>query len=347
MSFRVRLPETGESFEADDLESVLRSALIAGVKLPSDCRQGACGTCRIRLLEGSVEYDEEPMALSPEEAAEGFALACQARPTSDLVIQVASTALQDAARHVAVIKDIRPLSRDAIHLRLEVPDAALDFLPGQYMKVHLRDGSTKNFSMASPPSGGAIDFHVRRISGGRFTDGLLKQLQAGDTLDVELPLGTFFLRRQDYRPLLMVATGTGLAPIKSILESLLDDPDCPPVTLYWGMRTAADLYLDDEIQAWSGRLSDFKYVPVLSRPEGSWTGRRGHVQQAVVEDLADLSAHAIYLCGSPNMIVEARKAFGANRASLEHLYADGFHFQHQDVLEKNTGASDRLVREMI
>lgn len=339
MSYRVRLPETGEAFDADDLESVLRSALIAGVKLPSDCRLGACGTCRIRLLEGSVEYDEEPMALSPEEAAEGFALACQARPTNDLVIQVASTVLQEPERHVARVKDIRPFSRDVIHLTLEVPDVAVDYLPGQYMKVHLDDGATKNFSMASPPGGGAVDFHVRRISGGRFTDGLLRELKANDTLDVELPLGTFILRRQDYRPLLMVATGTGLAPIKSILESLLDDPDCPPVTLYWGMRTPADLYLHDEIQAWSGRLCDFKYVPVLSRADGSWTGRRGHVQQAVAEDLADLSAYAIYLCGSPNMIGEARKAFGAQGASLAHLYADGFHFQYQDVPENKTRAA--------
>ena len=343
MSYRVRLPETGEAFDADDLESVLRSALIAGVKLPSDCRAGGCGTCRIRLLEGSVEYDEEPMALSPEEAAEGFALACQARPTSNLVIQVASTALANPARHVAVIKEIRPLTADVIHLKLEVPDIPVDYLPGQYMKVHLDDGATKNFSMASPPSGGAVDFHVRRISAGRFTDGLLKQLRASDTLDVELPLGTFFLRRQDYRPLLMVATGTGVAPIKSILESLLDDPDCPPVTLYWGMRTAADLYLHDEIQAWCGRLCDFKYVPVLSRAGGSWTGRRGHVQHAVAEDLDDLSAHAIYLCGSPNMIGEARKAFRAMGASMAHLYADGFHFQYQDALENKTRAGGHLA----
>ena len=343
MSFRVRLPATDEAFDADDLESVLRSALIAGVKLPSDCRQGGCGTCRIRVLQGSVEYDEEPMALSPEEAAAGYALACQARPTSDLVIEVASTALQDPARHVAVVRDIRPLSRDVLHLALEVPGGELDYLPGQYMKVHLDDGATKNFSMASPPAGGTVDFHVRRIAGGRFTDGLLRQLQANDTLEVELPLGTFFLRRQDYRPLLMVATGTGLAPIKSILESLLDDPDCPPVTLYWGMRTATDLYLHDEIRAWHSRLGEFRYVPVLSRPDSAWTGRRGHVQEAVAEDLDDLSAYAIYLCGSPNMIVSAREAFRALGASMEHVYADGFHFQHPDVPEHRIRAGGHVA----
>jgi CDP-4-dehydro-6-deoxyglucose reductase len=330
MSFRVRLPETGEAFDADDLESLLNSALRAGVKLPCDCRQGACGTCRVRLLEGTVEYDEEPMALSPAEAAAGFALACQARPASDLAIQIASTALQDPVRQVAVIRRIDPFAANVIHLELDVAQA--DYLPGQYMKVHLGDGTTRNFSMASMPRGSAIDFHVRRISGGRFTERMLKVLKPGDRLDVELPLGSFFFRRQDYRPLLMVATGTGLAPIRSILESLLDDPDCPSVNLYWGMRTAADLYLHDEIQSWSSRLNEFRYVPVLSRADGAWTGRRGHVQDAVAEDFADLSAHAIYLCGAPDMIGEASKVFVAKRAGMEHLYADSFHFQYLEEL---------------
>lgn len=327
MSFRVHLPETGEAFDADAGESVLSAALKAGVNLPSDCRLGGCGTCRIRLLGGRVTYDERPMALTPEEEAQGFALACQARATSDLAVKVASTALQDSQRHVAVITDIRPFTQDVIHLALEVPGAGMDYLPGQHMRMHLGDGTTRNFSMASAPRGGTIDFHVRRISGGRFTDGLLKRLAAGDPLDIELPLGTFFLRRQDYRPLVMVATGTGLAPIKSMLESLLDDPDCPSVSLYWGMRTASDLYLRDQILDWGGRLRDFNFVPVLSRADDSWRGRRGHVQHAVVEDLGDLSQHALYLCGSPRMISAARATFTANGASAEHIYTDAFVFQ--------------------
>ena len=148
MSFRVQLPETGEAFDADDLESVLVSALRAGVKLPCDCRQGACGTCRVRLLEGTVEYDEEPMALTAEESAAGFALTCRARPTNNLAIKIASTALQDPERHIAVIKDLRPFSPTVIHLVLEVSSGSVDYLPGQYMKVHLDDGTMRNFSMA-------------------------------------------------------------------------------------------------------------------------------------------------------------------------------------------------------
>ena len=127
----------------------------------------------------------------------------------------------------------------------------------------------------------------------------------------------------------MVATGTGIAPLKSILESLLDDDDCPPVSLYWGMRTEADLYLDDVIRSWQGRLYEFRYVPVLSRGGPSWRGRRGHVQQAVIADLPDLSEHGIYLCGSPAMIDEAKNEFAAHGAQLDHLYVDAFTFQQE------------------
>ena len=115
--------------------------------------------------------------------------------------------------------------------------------------------------------------------------------------------------------------------LKSILEALMDDPDCPPVWLYWGMRAEADLYLHDEIPKWSERLYDFHYVPVLSRGSGSWPGRRGYVQDAVLEDHPDMSEHSIYLCGSPNMIRDAKAAFLGRNASVDHIYVDGFNFQ--------------------
>ena len=175
---------------------------------------------------------------------------------------------------------------------------------------------------------GLIDLHIRRIPGGSFTEARVAALRPGDTLDVELPHGAFFLRKEDYRPLLMVATGTGLAPIKSMLESLMDDPDCPPVSLYWGMRTEGDLYLHDAIPAWGERLYEFQYVPVLSRAGEGWDGRRGYVQHAVLDDIEDLSDYAIYLCGSPEMVTAAKSEFLAKGASANHIYSDSFLFQH-------------------
>jgi CDP-4-dehydro-6-deoxyglucose reductase len=224
---------------------------------------------------------------------------------------------------------VQAFSSEVTHLSLELADFdGFDYRPGQYMNVQLDDGTHRSFSMASLPNAGRLDFHVRRIPGGLFTTHRLAQLRVGERLRVELPLGEFQLDKAAYRPLVMVATGTGIAPIKSLLESLLDDADCPPVWLYWGMRTEEDLYLRDEILSWSHRLYEFQFVPVLSRASLGWSGRRGHVQHAVIEDLPELSEHAIYLCGSPTMISEAKTIFLAHGAPIEHIHADGFSFQH-------------------
>jgi CDP-4-dehydro-6-deoxyglucose reductase len=282
------------------------------------------------VVEGTVGYEDElPMGLTEEEAEAGYALACQARPTTDLVISVERTAACSAPTRLrASVEEVCAMGPDVTRLRLRLPDdAGLVYLPGQYMNVQLEGGRHRSFSMASKPGGNSVDFHVRRIPGGVFTDRQLASLCGGSALEVELPLGNFRLHAEDYRPLVMVATGTGLAPIKSMLESLMGDEDCPPVSLYWGMRTEADLYLHDEIQGWAEHLYEFQYVPVLSRASDSWTGRRGYVQDAVLADLPDLSEHAIYLCGSPHMIADAKQAFLARGASMDHLYADSFVFQ--------------------
>jgi CDP-4-dehydro-6-deoxyglucose reductase, E3 len=220
---------------------------------------------------------------------------------------------------------VRAASPLVTHLTVKIAEEeAPAYLPGQYMNIVLPDSGVRSFSMASAPKDGLVDFHIRRLERGRFTDERLSRLRPGDRLDVELPLGSFCFRAEDYRPLLMVATGTGLAPLKAMLEQLMDCDDCPPVSLYWGTRTAEDLYLHDAITRWSERLYEFNYVPVLSRPDAAWQGRRGYVQDAVCADLDDLSEHAIYLCGSPQMISSAKQAFLARGASAAHLYSEGF-----------------------
>ncbi|MDG9970134.1 2Fe-2S iron-sulfur cluster-binding protein [Achromobacter mucicolens] len=329
MAYRVHILETETAFEVEEGETVLQAAERSSVKLPHECTFGGCGTCRIKLESGAVRYDEFPMALTPEEAEQGFALACQARPAGDLCISVASSrqVFPDPRRICATIRRIHRFCDDVIHLTLALPEA-LDYVPGQYMNVVLPDGETRSFSMASAPAGNLVDFHVRRIPGGRYTDQWLGQAVAGASVEIEAPLGVFSYHEEDWRPLIMMATGTGIAPIKAILESLLDNEDCPPVTLYWGMRTEADLYLRDEIQNWTSRLYEFNFVPVLSRAGADWQGRRGYVQEAVLADHADLSEHAFYLCGAPEMIRQAKSLLAERGASLDHLYADSFTFQH-------------------
>ena len=312
MVYQIEMAGTGERFDARADESLLQAAASAGVRIPHDCRLGGCGTCRVKVVSGAHEYDEFPFGLSQEEADAGFVLACQARARSDMVIAAASALAQVSApaRHEARVVEVSPLAPDVRRLSIALPASAdLTFEPGQYANVLLGDGERRSFSMASAGGVPVLDFHIRRVPGGRFTDRMLSSLKPGDRLDVELPLGSFRLHEEDYRPLLMVATGTGLAPLKAMLEALMDDPDCPPVWLYWGARSEADLYLHDEIQQWGARLYEFRYVPVLSRAGSGWSGRRGYVQHAVCEDFADLSEYAVYLCGSPAMIDDARRHF--------------------------------------
>jgi len=327
--------DTGETFEIADGESILEAATRAGVPLPHECTFGGCGTCRIKVQEGAVQYDEFPMALTEEEHEQGFALACQARPLGNLVIEPAAKGLDfvDPVQVAATVVAVEAFTQDIAHLTLRLPpDLSLDYRAGQYMNLLLPEGGTRSFSMACPPSpDNVVDFHIRRIPGGHFTGQVLGSLRPGDELTIDIPLGTFCHHPDDWRPMILAATGTGLAPIKAILESLLDNDDCPPVALYWGMRTEAELYLKDEIESWRGHLCEFEFVPVLSRAGEEWQGRRGYVQDAVAQDYQDLSEHAFYLCGAPDMIRQARKLFVAQGADPSFIYSDSFTFQQTAV----------------
>jgi CDP-4-dehydro-6-deoxyglucose reductase, E3 len=329
MAFRARWVETDANFAVSEGATLLESALAAGVSLPNNCRGGACGTCRVRLVEGAVHYAERPLALEPEDEAAGFALACQALPRSDVVISVAPPEPMAPPQIItARVVGVRAVGTDVAEVRLAADESIeLEFLPGQHLDVLLADGARRSFSMASIPGAGEVVLHVRRIPGGRFTAGELGRLEPGDALRIEMPLGTFHYHAEDDRQILMVATGTGLAPIRSMLEDLLENALRPPIALYWGARTAADLYAHEELSAWASRHEEFDYVPVLSRAGPEWNGRRGRVQHAVAQDLPDLSDYAIYLCGSAAMVADAKAAFIAGGAEERFVHTDSYTFQ--------------------
>lgn len=329
MAHRVLWLQSQQNFEAEDGETLLAAASRQGVELPHECTFGGCGTCRIQVMQGEVDYEDLPLALTQEEQAQGVGIACQARALSDLVISVEPSVTCSAPTLLnAEVIELRWLSHDIYHLQLRLPDDhGIVYRPGQYLNIHLDDASHRSFSMANPPDAGRIDLQIRRIAGGYFTDHLLGQVQPGQRLNIEMPHGAFYYREQDYRPIVFAATGTGIAPIKAILESLLDDDDCPPVRLYWGMRREQDLYLAREIASWCDRLYEFEFVPVLSSPSGDWRGRTGYVQDAILHDFPDLSEHAIYLCGSPAMIQDAKIRLLRAGAQAPQVYSDSFLFQ--------------------
>lgn len=332
MTYRVLWMQTQQAFEVAHDESVLDAATRQGVALPHECTFGGCGTCRIKVETGDITYPdgEMPLAMTEAEHAQGYALACQARAQSDLVISVANgPACSAPATFPATVTEVGLHTPDIYHLALDLPEGhGVSYAPGQYLNVLLGLGQVRSFSMSSPLQGNRVTLQVRHIEGGRFTGQQLPQLRTGDQLQLELPHGSFHHHAQDYQPMVFAATGTGFAPIKAILESLLDHEDCPPIHFYWGMRTQADLFMLNEIAAWASRLYEFTFVPVLSRPDEGWSGRTGYVQSAILEDFEDLSEHSIYLCGSPDMIQEAKAILTLSGASMDKIYSDSFIFQN-------------------
>ncbi len=333
MAHRVDIKETGEQFWVEPQETILQAAQRQGVRIHSDCEFGGCGTCRIQVTRGQVRYEDDclPMSIADDEHEQGHAAACQARLEEDVEISLAShmDVLPDTQCVTAHVHSVERACQGIWRLVLQLPaDAVVEFRPGQYLNILFDDGRARSFSMANADArSGRIELHVREVEGGRFTQACLPHLQPGDQLQLDLPLGVFYWRERDWRPMVMVATGTGIAPIKAILESLLDTDDCPPVSLYWGMNRPEDLYLAQEIAAWADRLCEFRFVPVLSHADECWSGARGYVQEQVCRDLPDLSEHAVYLCGSPVMIEQAQTMFKEHGADERFMYADAFNFQ--------------------
>lgn len=335
MAHQVEVIETGESFNVAAEETILQAARRHGVRIHSECEFGGCGTCRIQVVQGSVQYEDDflPMSVSDDDHEQGYAAACQARLNQDVKISLAQhivslPATQELSLEVA---KIQPLC-NGVHQLVLKSDAlrTLEYWPGQYLNIDVGDGRHRSFSMANATcNNGEVQLHIREIDGGMFTQERLLSLQRGDFLQVAIPAGSFYYHEKDWRPMIFVATGTGIAPLRAILESLLDNEDCPPIRLYWGMRCEADLYQQAEFEAWASRLYEFEFIPVLSQPSAQWQGRVGYVQDAVASDFDDLSEHAIYLCGSPTMINDARRQFTERGAIAEFMYADAFNFQHE------------------
>lgn len=328
----VTIQPSGQQFQVEDGEAVLTAALRQGYVLPYGCKNGACGTCKGKIVSGSVDYGVyQPKALPDEDKARGKALFCQAKPLSDLVIEARTIG---AAKGIEVkmlpcrVQKLERLADDVMALHLKLPaNEKLVFLAGQFIEFLLKDGTRRSFSMANAPHDAELlQLHVRHVAGGNFTEHVFGKMKERDILRFEGPLGTFFLREESAKPIVFVASGTGFAPIKSIIEEAVRKGVARPMTLYWGGRRPRDLYMHALAEGWAAR-GLLKYVPVVSEapPEDSWTGRAGFVHRAVMEDFPDLSGHQVYACGVPLMVDAARKDFTAScRLPEDEFYADSF-----------------------
>jgi CDP-4-dehydro-6-deoxyglucose reductase len=330
---KVTVQPSGQSFEAQEGESVLAAALRQGVMLPYGCKNGACGSCKGKIVAGAVDYGHyHARVLTEAERAHGKALFCQAKPLGELVIESRTIG---AAKDVAVrllpcrVQQLEKVADDVMIVRLKLPaNERLQFLAGQYIDFLLKGGERRSFSMANAPHADELlELHIRQVAGGSFTEHVFGKMKERDILRLEGPLGSFFLREDSAKPIVLVASGTGFAPIKSIIESSVHRKVTRPMVLYWGARRPKDLYLNALPEKWAREQPNFRYVPVISeaRPEDAWTGRSGFVHRAVMEDLPDLSAHQVYACGVPIMVDSARKDFiGQCKLPEDEFYADSF-----------------------
>ena len=336
MPFTVTVQPSGKSFSVERDEPILLAAIRQGVGLPYGCKDGACGSCKCRMLEGRVIHGvHQQKALSHEEEAAGFILTCQAAPQTDVVVEartVPGAGEFQVRKLPSRVLSIDKPAPDVAILKLQLPaNDPFKYRAGQFVEFILRDGSRRSYSMANAPhtiaDTSAIELHVRHLPGGKFTDHVFGAMKEKDILRVEGPFGSFFLREDTDKPMVLLASGTGLAPIKSIVEHMIHIGSQRKAVLYWGCRSKADLYAHDWAEAAVSRLPTLRYVPVLSepKPDDGWTGRTGLVHQAVLHDLPNLMEHQVYACGAPIMVESAQRDFVV-RAGLpdDEFYADSF-----------------------
>ncbi len=338
MDFEITIKPSDHRFVCEDGETVLAAATRADLMLPYGCRNGACGTCKGRILEGEVDYGaHQATTLTDEEKRAGLALFCCAKPRTPLTIEVREVRRAgdiQIKRLPCRIESIDRAADDVAIVRLKLPaNERLQYLAGQYIDLLLKDGKRRSFSLATAPHDDALlELHVRHVPGGFFTDALFNQYKGREILRFEGPLGAFFLREDSDKPIILVAGGTGFAPIKAIIEHALHHRLDREMVLYWGARALPDLYLPDLPGSWQQAHRNFTYIPVLSepRPQDAWPGRTGLVHQAVMADFPDLSGYQVYACGAPPMIDAARRDFTARCGLPEDaFYADSFTYGAQ------------------
>ena len=336
MPHQITIKPSGHVFFAQPGETVLQAALREGYSLPYGCRNGACGTCKGKIIQGKVDFgSHNESTLTEIEKQAGMALFCCAVPLSELVIE---------CREIGAIKDIKiktlpcrvqkleRVAPDVMVISLKLPaNERLQFLAGQYIDILMKDGKRRSYSLANAPHDDELlQLHVRNYSGGAFAEHVFTRMKEKDILRFEGPLGTFFLREDSDKPIIFVASGTGFAPVKSILEHVFHGRNLNgyrQMVLYWGNRTSADLYMAELAGSWQQEHDNFTFIPVLSeaQPADNWNGRAGLVHQAVLQDFDDLSGYQVYACGTPAMVEAAHKDFTRLRSLPEdEFFSDAF-----------------------
>lgn len=333
MSYHVTIEPSGRRFTCSGTESVLEAALRHGIMLPYGCRDGRCGLCTGKVVEGAVTYPggEPPESLDEKAVAVGQALFCRARPATDVTIELReadSFEAVPARRMRCRVARMERMAPDVMALWLQPPEnERLAFLPGQYVDILLRDGRCRSYCLANAPhDDGLLEIHVRYVDAGEFSSYVFHAMREQAVLHLDGPHGAFHLRAGDRRPIIAMAGSTGIAPIKSMLEHLVHIGDERPVHVFWGVRTREDLYLDARLRQLARAHGRLRYTPCLSDPatNDAWDGRIGLVHNMLLQDYPDLAGHTLYMSGPPSMIAAAQRDLFRHGADPEHVLGNPF-----------------------
>lgn len=317
---------SGKEFFIEETSSILSAAINANIKIPYSCKTGRCNTCKSKLISGVTQAISEEIGLTQSEVDEGWILSCVRKAETDIVLEVEDLDNIDIPKAVTLpcrISGVDYIGKDVVKIKLRLPPKSnFKYLPGQYIDIIGIKGVRRSYSLANTGADNLLELHIRSVDGGVLSDYWFNSAKENDLLRLNGPLGTFFLRDIEGKDLIFLATGTGIAPIKAMLEDLeatqkIDQ--AKSVTVFWGGRCEQDLYFD--VQKISNK---FKYIPVLSRSKEDWVGQKGYVQDVATELMPNLENAVVYACGSEKMIFSAKKKFLKSGLDEKKFYSDAF-----------------------
>ena len=317
----------GREFTANLGATLLDAASSAGIVLPYSCRTGRCSTCKALVQRGQTRPLADETGLSPGEVEAGWILTCVRTAETDVALDIEDLGgmpLPQPKTLPCRIAELEKLATDVLRIRLRLPPTStFSFMPGQYIDVIGMNGTRRSYSLANASdSENFIELHVRAVMGGAMSDYWFNHAKLNDLLRLNGPLGTFFIRECVNTDIIFLATGTGIAPVKAMLESLTHVPECQQpksITVLWGGRKPEDFYID--IAAIPGK---HRFIPVISRPNEEWIGAVGYVQDILLSRIADLNNAAVYACGAGNMIQGAKQVLSSAGLPLARFYSDTF-----------------------
>lgn len=329
----VTVHPSGHQFQITEDETILDAAMRQNIDLPYGCRGGVCGCCAGFVVNGKVYYDDEPVALDDGMRASGQALFCVAKTRQNLEISIKE--IQDLSQIQIRLLDCHVSSKnklchDVISLQLTLDNnERLQYLAGQYLEFILDDGKRRAFSIANAPhNDNFLELHIRHIDGGVFTDFLFESMPENSSLQIEGPLGSFYLREDRDRPIIMMGGGTGFGPLKAMIEHIAHVGFKQRIHLFMGVRALRDLYMDEMVKQWINHNPQLTFIPVLSNPlaNDNWQGETGFVHESVARHFPDLSDFDIYMSGPPPMINAAVELFVQQGAAKENMFSDAFEY---------------------